>query len=164
MTTQSATKLLLAILLLALSKPCHAQQHSDPPECSTAYENRNQIDYGPLKVRLVAGAAIIQLDSKELQDVPGACFVLFTENDHKLVASAKADSAGRFAIIGVAPGRYRLIARTDGLCTANIPLELLKPSRRRKTEIQVHFQARGIDSCSYGELVKVLATPAPPMH
>jgi hypothetical protein len=164
MTTQRVTRLLFAIVLVVPYGLCLAQERGDSSECSTAYENHNQIDYGPLKVRLVEGTSTIQVGTEKQPGVSGACFVLFAEKDHKLVARVKADSNGRFELKDVAPGRYRLIARAEGLCTANIPLEVLKPSQRRKTEILVHFRPAGIDTCSYGELVGAPAKPTLMMH
>jgi hypothetical protein len=129
-----------------------AQQSSDSVECSTVYENHNQTDYGPLKVLAVEGTSTVQVGTEEQPAIPGACFVLFTEEDHKPVTSVKASSDGRFQLKDVEPGRYRLIARADGFCTANIPLEVVRASDREKEEILVHFLPRGIDTCSYGEL------------
>jgi hypothetical protein len=152
MTTKIATIHLFAAVLLVFGGPCLAQQRDNTSQCSTAYENHNQTDYGPLKARTVEGTSVIQMGTQEQPGIPGACFVLFTEKEHKLVASVKSDSAGRFELTDVAPGRYRLIARAEGLCTANIPLEVVKSSRRQKTEILVHFRPAGLDTCSYGEL------------
>jgi uncharacterized surface anchored protein len=142
----------LGVVLLLAGKPCLAEpQGSDSSECSTTYENHNQIDYGPLKIHAIRGTNLIQVGSEKQPGAPGACFVLFTESDHKLVARVKAGPDGHFELKDVAPGRYRLIARLNGFCTANIPVEVAKSSRR-KTEIVVHFRPRGIDTCSYGEL------------
>lgn len=152
MTTKIAKTLLCFAVLLVFSEPCFAQQKDNPSQCSTVYENHNQTDYGPLKVRVVEGTSVIQVGTQEQPGAAVACFALFTEKDHKLVATAKADSQGRFELRDVAPGRYRLVARAEGLCTANIPLELLRPSAVSKTEILVHFRPTGIDTCSYGEV------------
>jgi hypothetical protein len=136
-----------------------AQERSSQSECSTVYENKNQIDYGPFKVTVIQGNSVIDVGDSRLQSgVPEVCFILFTESEHKFVASVKPNSVGAFKLGNVAPGRYRLVARLYGLCTANIPLEVGKPSRRRQQkEILVHFKAAGIDTCSYGELVAVSA-------
>ncbi len=144
--------LLSAIGLLVHGGACFAQHGSDSGQCSPAYENHNQIDYGPLKVQAVEGTTIIEVGTTHQQGAAGACLVLFTEGDHKLLASASADSNGRFELKDIKPGRYRLVARSEGLCTANIPLQVVKPSGRRRGEIIVHFRARGVDTCSYGKL------------
>jgi hypothetical protein len=158
------TRLLFVILIAMTSGLCLAQQRGGSSECSTAYENHNQIDYGPLRLRFVEGTSIIQVGTQKQPGAPGACFVLFTEKNHRLVLTIKADSDGRFEMKDVAAGRYRLIARAEGLCTANIPLEVLKASHRQKTEILVHFQPTGVDTCSYGELVTVSAKPKSTAH
>lgn len=152
MMTKIAKIFLSCAALLGFAGPCLARQKDSLSQCSTVYENHNQTDYGPLKVRVVEGISVIQVGTQEQPGVPEACFALFTEKDHKLVVTAKADSRGRFALTGVAPGRYRLVARAEGLCTANIPLEVLKPSSGGKTEILVHFRPTGLDTCSYGEV------------
>jgi hypothetical protein len=152
MTTKIARILPFGAVLLVFSGPCLAQQKDKTSQCSTVYENHNQTDYGPLQVHAIEGVSVIQVGTQEQPRVPGACFALFTEKDHKLVASVKADSDGRFELRDVASGRYRLVARAEGLCTANVPLEVVKSSRGRKTEILVHFRPTGIDTCSYGEL------------
>ncbi len=144
--------LLSAMGLLLHVGTCFAQHASDSGQCSPVYEDHNQIDYGPLKVQVVEGTTIIEVGGTHQPGVAGACFVLFTEGDHKLVASAKADSNGRFELKDVMQGRYRLVARAEGLCTANIPLEVVKHSSRTRREILVHFCPSGIDTCSYGDL------------
>ncbi len=155
--------LLLPSLLLAVAGTrCMAKPHNvNSSPCSTAYENHNQIDYGPLKVEVIQGASDIRVGTQKQPGVPGACLVLFTEKDHKFVTSVKADADGRFELKGVAPGRYRLLARAEGFCTANIPIEVVRTSHSRKTEILVHFRPAGIDTCSYGELAPVPAKRAP---
>ena len=152
MTTKIATILLSGAVLLVFSGPCLAQQRDNTSQCSTAYENHNQTDYGPVKVHTVEGTSVIQVGTQEQPDVPGACFALFTEKDHKLIETVKADSMGGFALRNVAPGRYRLVARAEGLCTANIPLEVVKSAGETTVRILVHFRPPGLDTCSYGEL------------
>lgn len=161
---EELTKPFFAIFLVMSCGLCLAQQHGNSSENSTAYENHNQIDYRPLKVRLVEGASIIQIGTEKQSGVPGAFLVLFTEKSHKLIAKVKADASGHFEMTGIAPGRYRLIARAAGLCTANIPLRVLHPADHQETEILVHFRPAGIDTCSYGELERVPAKPTLTTH
>jgi len=47
-----------------------AQQKNNSSQCSTAYENHNQTDYGPLKVRLVGGRSIVQVGTSRAARVP----------------------------------------------------------------------------------------------
>jgi hypothetical protein len=163
----ATTKIALIALYIAVpphGTPCWAQQSHNVSGCSTLYENYNQIDYGPLKVSVLQGASEIEVGTEKQPGVPRACLVLFTEKDHKLVMSVRADTNGRFELKNVAPGRYRLLARAEGLCTANIPIEIVKSSRRGKARILVHFLARGIDTCSYGELTSAQGKHAPTAH
>jgi hypothetical protein len=162
MTIHKTALLILNLAFLVAGRPCFAQ-NSDGSKCSTVYENHNQIDYGPLKVHDVEGTSLIQVGNQAQPGAAGACFVLFTEKDHKLVANVEADANGRFVAKDIAPGRYRLVARAEGLCPANIPLEVVRSSRRQR-EILVHFLPAGIDTCSYGELSlskRDAAKPAP---
>lgn len=50
---------ILAVLFV-FGGPCFAQQ-KDTTQCSTIYENHNQTDDGPLKVRAVGGINVIQV-------------------------------------------------------------------------------------------------------
>jgi Carboxypeptidase regulatory-like domain len=155
MTKLHSNLVFLGLALLAAA-PCIAAQKEDAPcPSSTLYENHNQVDYGPLKVRAVRGMGIVEVGDKTQPGtvVPRACLSLFTEKDHKLVASVTADSEGRFQFDAVSSGRYRLVARAEGFCTANVPLDIVKSSRG-KTKIVVHFRPAGIDTCSYGELAR----------
>ena len=151
MKIQRLGMLLQAAALFVFAKPCTAAPRDQSTDCSTSYENHNQADYGPLKVTAVLGTSDIRVGNQTQPGVARACFVLFTEVEHKLVVSVRGDADGRFELKDVSPGRYRLVARAEGFCTANIPLEVLK-SHRRKTRILVHFRAAGIDACSYGEI------------
>jgi hypothetical protein len=152
MIKQKVAILLLGVAFLLLSKLCvAAQRDDDSSECSPTYENHNQVDYGPLKVSAIRGTSLIQVGKEKQPGVPSECFILFTEGEHKLVGKVEGDSAGRFELKGVTPGRYRLIARLKGFCTANIPVEVVK-SVRPRPEIVVHFRTRAIDTCSFGEL------------
>jgi hypothetical protein len=153
MRRQRSVLAFLGLALLAVIPSMAAEKGDDPCPSSTVYENHNQVDYGPLKVRAVMGTGVVQTGDKTQpgKTIPGACLSLFTERDHKFLASVAADSEGQFQFDAVPPGRYRLVARADGFCIANIPLEVSRSSRK-KAEILVHFRPAGIDTCSYGDL------------
>jgi hypothetical protein len=116
-------------------------------KCAPTYQNHNMIDYGPLVFRNLSGRAI----DPSSAEVPGACLGLFTEDGHRLVAVTETDQDGNFAFATVEPGRYRLVARYDSLCTANIPLKIVRWPRGRQRELVLHMKGRGIDQCSYGD-------------
>jgi hypothetical protein len=148
-------KLLLPVitifLLLVTNAHVAAAKNQSPANCSTSYENHNQIDYGPLKVQVVQGFSDMGTGSQTEAAVFGTCFALFTEKDHQLVATVSGDPQGRFEMKDVKPGRYRLVARVEGFCAANIPLEVVR-NTRRKARILVHFRPTAVDTCSYGEI------------
>lgn len=144
----------LAIFLLWL--PVLAQQTKEPCKCQVTYENKNQVDPKPLSVRAVSGRTISEVGdvgtAQEIGAVAGACVGLFTEQDHRLVATTVANDEGRFQFDEVPAGRYRLIVQVAGLCVANVPLQVVKGSRSKdQKRIVVHMRPAGIDSCSYGD-------------
>jgi hypothetical protein len=152
------TRTTYAVLLIAFvlrAAPATPQQENT---CGNkAYENHNHIDYKPLKLAKIQGRGVIEIRDnviKPNETVPGACLSLFTP-DEKFVMSAKANPNGGFQFDDVAPGRYRLVARAPGFCTANIPIQVVKASRKSKLqskEVVVHYRVTGIDTCSWGAL------------
>jgi hypothetical protein len=125
-----------------------------------SYENHNQIDYKPLKLAKIQGTGVIEIRQnviKHNEIVPGACLTLFT-TDHKFIVSTKANSRGAFQFNDIAPGRYSLLARAPAFCTANIPIRVIKASRRSKLQRQrivVHYRVSEIDTCSWGGIEKI---------
>jgi hypothetical protein len=147
MNTRKLTLLIVAAALLAA--PSFAQQKADSP-CMVEYENHNQVDYGPLIVQEVKGT-IMDPQQGAVQKV---CVGIFTEKDHKLVATTESNTDGKFSLQSVPPGRYRLVVKADPLCAANVPLQVVK-HRKKKHDLLVHMKPRGLDSCSYGEAVQI---------
>ena len=141
------TLLIFAAALLAASS--FAQQKGDSSPCVAGYENHNQIDYGPLVVQDVKGT----ITDPQQVAVPKVCVGIFTEKDHKLVATTESDADGKFSLQSVPPGRYRLVVKADPLCAANVPLQVVK-NQKRKQVLRVHMKPRGLDSCSYGEAIQ----------
>ena len=135
------------LFLMLLAAPW-APAQNPAQDCTPAYENHNQIDYGPLVFGRLTGRAV---DPSSFQ-MPGVCSGLFTERNHKLVATASSDENGNFKFGVVPPGRYRLVAHADGLCAANVPLRIVRgKSSPKNRELVLHMKPRGIDACSYGD-------------
>jgi hypothetical protein len=145
MSTRKLTLLIFAVALLA--EPSFAQQKGDSSPCMAEYEN--QIDYGPLIIQKVKGT----ITDPQQGAFPKVCVGIFTEKDHKLVATTESDADGKFSLQSVPPGRYRLVVKADPLCAANVPLQVVK-SQQKKQVLHVHMKPRGLDSCSYGEAIQ----------
>lgn len=148
-------QLMLLFVLILLAAPVGAQRENDCRD--NAYENHNQVDYKPLKLARVHGTGVIEIRDnviKPNETVPGACLSLFT-SEKRFVRSAKADLNGKFQFDDVDPGQYRLVVRAPGFCTANIPILLVKASRKSKLqekEVVVHYRVTGVDTCSWGAI------------
>jgi hypothetical protein len=151
MTNPMKYSIILTISALGFA-PTIAQQGNPCPEAQ--YEDHNQVNPKPLRLAKVQGRGVVEIRDNVVQPgetVPGACLSLFT-TDLKLVDTTKADSSGEFRFHAVDPGHYRLIARALGFCTANIPVEIVKASRKlQRKELVVHYRLTGVDVCSWGE-------------
>jgi hypothetical protein len=150
MRLQKAAMFIFGLGLLAGQSCFAAAQPEDSSNCSAAYENDNQVENPPPKIHIIQGSTEIDVATERQTDVAGACFTLFTEKDHALVAGAKSSANGHLEFDAVPPGRYRLVARANGLCAANVSIVVVK-SPRVKSRIVFDFVAAGIDACSYGE-------------
>jgi len=146
--SRPASPLLFAMLLtMASSSPARCQQPIETGDASPAYENRNQIDYGPLRIGRASG---VVTDSANVA-IPTALILLFTEKDHTLITHSKSKEDGTFDLGQVRGGRYRLVVKFDGFCPANVPVDL-KPRGHRSAGVRVHMRPAAIDTCSYGDV------------
>jgi hypothetical protein len=80
--------------------------------------------------------------------LPMAKVALFSEDGHALVASAVTDKDGKFRF-KVDKGLYRVVARVEGLCPANVPVKV-ESSVLAKHKLVITMVAKDIDTCSYG--------------
>jgi hypothetical protein len=143
----------LTVVLVLQERQAIWSQH-EPCRATSRYENHNQFTPQPLRVRSIQGRTAVEVGG-ELQPgvkVSGACVELYRENDHELVSTAVTDQEGRFDFGAISGGRYRLVARKNPFCTANMPIRVVRSYRigkSSKRELVIHFQAAGIDTCSY---------------
>ena len=133
-----------------------AQEMVEPCKPPLQYENRNQVDYGPLSVRVVSGRVSAQVGDPvhELNPVREACLSLFTEQEHRFLASVVSDEKGNFTFNSIHPGRYRLIVQAHPLCVANVPLRVVSWPRGgffTGKRLVIHMRPAGIDRCSHGD-------------
>jgi Carboxypeptidase regulatory-like domain len=112
-----------------------------------SYENRNQTDYGPLRVAAVRGVV------KDAQGVPipKACVGVFTEAGHKLVAATQSGGAGQFELNDIPDGAYRLVAKYEGFSPANAKLRMERRSQNKRS-LTVQMRPAGLDTSSFIEL------------
>jgi hypothetical protein len=135
---------LVAVLVLA---DYAAAQGSGGPCSAMTYENRNQTDYGPIKLTRVNGIA----KDAEGVLVPGVCVGVFTPAGDKLIKATQTDGEGRFEIKDIPKGEYRLVARCDGFCTGNAKIRV-QPGPGNKKRLNLIIRPAGLDTCSYFEL------------
>src|SRR5438270_12104970 len=148
-------RIVLTILLFAFSGLlADARRQSAVCKSPVEYGNRNKVEPKRSTVKGVSGRVITEAGNpaKELDSVP-ACIGLFTEKEHRLVASTVADEAGYFRFDSVPAGLYRLVVRDpqDLFCVANMPLRVVRGSRSSAKLLVIHMRPASIDDCSYGD-------------
>jgi hypothetical protein len=109
-----------------------------------AYVDENSQDPAPLKLTGVDGV----VHGLGGDPMPRVTIALFTEQGHTLLASVMSGKDGKFKFDKVDKGFYRVVAHVDGLCTANIPIQVESSLLRRK--LVITMQPKDIDTCSYG--------------
>jgi hypothetical protein len=139
-TIQIAT---LGLMILSVGARADLGQSAAVPV--PVYVDENQTDPPPLKLDGVAG----KVQGLGGDPMPRAVVSLFTEDTHTLVASVNSDKDGKFKFDKVGKGLYRVIARIDGLCTANIPVKI-ESSPLADRRLIITMRPKDIDTCSYG--------------
>ena len=107
------------VLFLALAAQSLCAQDAGKDD---SYVDKNQSEPEVLKVSRVAGVA----RNSQGTPIQGVDILLFTEQGHKLMATAVTDKEGEFFLEEVPPGRYRLVAKSL-FCPANIPIWCSRP-------------------------------------
>jgi hypothetical protein len=113
-----------------------------------AYENRNQIDYGPLVVRNVSGVVV----DRDGIPVPGVDIGIFSEERQELVLKTTSDSDGYFMFKRIPRGKYRLVSHYDPFCPANVRITIARWPRGglfKSRRFRVNMVVGGIDVCSW---------------
>ena len=109
------------------------------------YVNENSTDPAPLKLRELQGI----VRGLGGDPMPRATVSLFTENGHLLVGSETAGMDGKFKFEKVQKGAYRVVARVEGLCPANIPI-IIEGGLLGHKKLEITMRPKDIDTCSYG--------------
>jgi Carboxypeptidase regulatory-like domain len=131
--------------LLTFFVPAFVFAQGIPSTTDSSYEDHNQVDPKPLRMNFAAGFA----RDKQGFPIPHVRIFVFTEKDHRLIASAESDQQGMFRFNRLEPGTYRMVAKYDGLCPANVPIRISALTLPHH-EIILNMRVRGIDDCSYG--------------
>jgi hypothetical protein len=118
-------------------------QKADP--VVPTYVNENPKDPAPLKLDGLEG----RVEGLGGDAMSGARVSLFTEDTHTLVASVNSDRNGKFKFDKVAHGFYRVVARVEGLCPANIPVKI-ESALFAGRKLVITMRPKDIDTCSYG--------------
>lgn len=111
-----------------------------------SYENRNQVDFGPLLTSAITGTAT----DTEGVAIPRVCVGVFTETDDTFIAATQTNDSGRFELKGVADGNYRVLAKYNGFGPANARIRVGHSGRKRP--LALHMRFAGMDTTSYFEL------------
>jgi Carboxypeptidase regulatory-like domain len=133
---------MIGMVGLSATTPARAAQI---PATAPAYVNENQTDPAPLKLSGVDGA----VRGLGGDAIPRASVSLFTEEAHTLVGTIVTDKDGKFRFNKIGKGLYRVVARVEGLCTANIPIKV-ESSFMAHRRLEITMRAKDIDTCSYG--------------
>jgi hypothetical protein len=143
MTMTIKTSLLLTIGLIGLVGAAPARAAQTVPVAAT-YVDENGTDPAPLKLDNISG----RVRGLGGDAMTGAKVSLFTEVGHALIATVISDKDGKFRFAKVDKGFYRVVARVEGLCTANIPIRI-DSSILEHRKLEITMQPKDIDTCSY---------------
>jgi len=145
-------------LLLCNNALARSQAEPSSGDGPMGYENHNQTDYKALIIRAVVGKA----HDEQGVPIPNVSLGLFTEKDHKLVTVVESAADGTFEFRKVTPGLYRLVAKYNGFCAANVPIEVRHHASTNRV-VDLHMKPARLDTCSYGTVaLKSFRTAALP--
>jgi Carboxypeptidase regulatory-like domain len=136
---------------LALLITCHglsvAQQKKTTCLSEVKYENHNFLEPEALIVSDLKGQVADELSDS----LSRACLSVFTEAEHKLVASTTSDEDGYYKFDKIPPGQYRFVVFVYGFCTANARITITDadPRSLKYRSVYVHMRIRKVDTCSF---------------
>jgi len=136
---------LAALPLGAANLVC--QERNSAGTSPFVYEHHNQIDNRPFKLKTVAG----MVHDEQGVAIPNTRLGIFTDGDHQLLATTATAEDGTFRFARIPPGLYRLVAKVDGFCAANVRLLIVSQAFSNRI-LELHMKVAEIDTCSFGEL------------
>jgi hypothetical protein len=145
-TRQICTLVIAAAVMTSVPARAHAaERRAQAQTTAAAYVDENGTDPAPLNLRELEGK-VVGLGGDPM---PRTELALFTENGHSLVATATTDREGKFRFDKVEKGLYRIVARIEGLCPANVPVKL-ESSLLGRRKLVITMRPKDLDTCSYG--------------
>src|ERR1017187_1293401 len=108
--------MMIGLAVLAAT-PARAAQDLAAP---ATYVDENTPDPPPLKLSGVEG----RVRGLGGDAMPRGSVSLFSEVGHSLLTTVMTDKDGKFRFVKVEKGFYRVVAKVQGLCPANIPVKV----------------------------------------
>ena len=137
----------LFTLLWLLAPKVSSPGQVRPCPGSQEYEMTHGIEIRTIVVNRVWGRAVRQDSDGHIrpdEKLPG-CLSLFTADSHRFVSSTTIDPGGRFDFGAVPTGSYRLIARSPGFGTGNVPVKVVRSAWHRQRRLLVLFRLGAMD-------------------
>jgi hypothetical protein len=135
------------LVMVCVSAQVGFSQAAPGPNSGAAapnYVDENPKDPAPLRIEGVEG----KVQGLGGDRMPRVTVLLFTENGHSLIATVMTDRDGKFRFDKVDHGLYRVVAKDEGLCPANIPIDV-ESSLIKHKKLVITMQPKDIDTCSY---------------
>jgi len=141
------SKQLWMVLAAAIAAAIPAVKASAAGQTTAAatYVNENGTDPAPLNLRELQG----KVEGLGGEAMPRVQLALFREGDHSLLATTVSGIDGKFKFDKVEKGLYRIVARVEGLCPANVPVKM-ESGLLAKRKMTITMRPKGLDTCSYG--------------
>jgi hypothetical protein len=117
------------------------------PSDAATYVDENSTTPAPLKLSGIVG----KVRGLGGEAIPRATISLFTDEGkvHAFLSSVVSDRDGKFRFDKVEHGLYRVVARVEGLCPANIPVKV-EASLIMHRKLEITMRPKDLDTCSYG--------------